>query len=89
MGAPGLYTRVHDKQGSRPNRQAQDLRTGDRWLDSRLSQFSFRGLMTVVATAFIPLPWPAIVSMMVKLESSHWLGKNIVPSTKETPGKYR
>ena len=32
-----------------------DLRTGGCWFDPRLGQYSFRGLMIVVATRFIPL----------------------------------
>ena len=32
-----------------------DLRTGGRWFDPRVSQYSFRGLMRVIATGFIPL----------------------------------
>ena len=32
-----------------------NLRTGGRWLDSRLGKYSFRELMRVFATGFIPL----------------------------------
>ena len=32
-----------------------DLRTRGRWFDPRLGQYSFRGLMIVIATGFIPL----------------------------------
>ena len=56
----------------------QDLRTGGRWLDPRLGQYSFPGLMKVVVTEFIPLSPLSIVSTMVMWESSQWLGKNIV-----------
>ena len=35
-----------------------DLRTGGRWFDPRLGQYSFRELMTVIATGFIPLSPP-------------------------------
>ena len=34
---------------------AQDFRTGGRWFDPRLGQYSFRGLMKVTATGFILL----------------------------------
>ena len=58
-----------------------DWKAGGRWFDPRLSQYSFLGLITVVATGFIPLsPW-SVVSTMVMWESSQWLGKNIVQST--------
>ena len=32
-----------------------DFRTGCRWFDPRLGQYSFRGLMIVIATGLIPL----------------------------------
>ena len=53
-----------------------DLRTRGRWFDPRLGQYSFRGLMIVIATGFSPL---SFVSTMVMWESSQWLG---------TPGKH-
>ena len=58
-----------------------DLRTGGRWFDPRLGQYSFRGLMIVIATGFIPLSPLSVVSTMVVWESSQWLGNNIVQST--------
>ena len=58
-----------------------DLRTGDRWFDLWLSQYSFRGLMIVIVTGFIPLSQLSVVSTMVKLKSSQCLGKNIVWKT--------
>ena len=58
-----------------------DLRTGGGWFDPQLSQYSFRGLMIVIATGFIPLSLLSIVSTMVVWESSQWLRKNIVLST--------
>ena len=48
-----------------------DLRTGGRWFDPWLGQYSFRGLMIVIATGFIPLSPLSVVSTMVKWESSH------------------
>ena len=48
----------------------QDLRTGSRWFNPRLGQYSFRGLMIVVVTGFIPLSPLSIVSTMVMWESS-------------------
>ena len=59
----------------------QDLRTRGRWFDPRLGQYSFRGLMIVIATVVIPLSPLSIVLTMVMWESSQWLGKNIVRST--------
>ena len=58
-----------------------DLRTGGRWFDPWLGQYSFQGLMMVIATGFIPLSLLSVVSTMVLWESSQWLGKNIVRST--------
>ena len=55
---------------------AQDLRTGGRWFDPRLSKYSFRGLMIGITSGFIPLSLLSVVWTMVKLESSQWLGKN-------------
>ena len=46
-----------------------DLRTGGRWFDSKLSQYSFRELMIVIAKGFIPLSLLSVVSMMVMWES--------------------
>ena len=53
-----------------------DLITGSRWFDPPLGQYSFPGLIIVIATGFIPLSPP-----LVLWESSQWLGKNIVQST--------
>ena len=45
-----------------------DLGTGSHWFDPRLSQYSFRELMIVIATGFIPLslqtvsPFPIVFS---------------------------
>ena len=43
-----------------------DLRTGGHFIDPRLGQYSFRGLMIVIATGFIPLAPLSVVSIMVK-----------------------
>ena len=59
----------------------QDLIAGGRWFDPRLGQYSFRGLMIVIATGFIPLSTLSNVSIIVLWKSSQWLGKNIVQST--------
>ena len=40
------------------------------WFDPRLGQYSFRGLMIVIATGFIPLSPLSVVSKMVMWESS-------------------
>ena len=37
-----------------------DLRTGGHWFNPRLDQSSFRGLMIVIATGFIPLSWLSV-----------------------------
>ena len=63
-------TEPHSLVGS-----VQDLRTGGRWLDPWLSQYSLRGLMIVIATGFIPLSLLSVVLTMVMWESSHWLKK--------------
>ena len=39
-----------------------DLRTGGRWFHPRLGQYSFRGLIIVTATGFIPLSPLSVVS---------------------------
>ena len=57
------------------------LRIEGHWFDPRLSQYSFPGLMIVIATGFIPLSPLSIVLTMVMWESSQWLEKNIVRST--------
>ena len=46
----------------------EDLRTGGRWFDSLLGQYSFRGLMIVIAAGFIPLSPLSVVSTMVMWE---------------------
>ena len=58
-----------------------DLRTGGLWFDRQLDRYSFRGLMIVIATGFIPLLSLSVVSTKVKWESTQWLGKKIVRST--------
>ena len=55
-----------------------DLRAGGHWFDLQLGQHSFRGLMIVIATGFIPLSPLSVVSTMVIWESSQWLGKKFV-----------
>ena len=42
------------------------------WFDPRLGQCSFRGLMIVIATWFIPLSPLSVVSTMVMWESRQW-----------------
>ena len=58
-----------------------NLKTGGHWFDPRPGQYSFRGLMIVIATGFIPLSPPSVVSTMVMWESSQWTAKNIVQNT--------
>ena len=58
-----------------------DSKTGGRWFDSRLGQYSFRG--------FIPLSPPSVVSTTVRWESSQWLGKKLCGVlVKRPPGKH-
>ena len=45
-----MYPLPHSSVGG-----VADLRTVGRWFDPRLSQYSFQGLMIVIATGFIPL----------------------------------
>ena len=47
----------------------------------RLSKYSFRAMMIVTATGFIPLSPLSIASTTEMWESSLWLGKNIVRRT--------
>ena len=56
-----------------------DLRTGGRWFDPRLGQYSFRRLVIVIVVGFIFLPKLSVVSIM--WESRQWLEKNIVQCT--------
>ena len=58
-----------------------DLRTGGRWFDLQLNQYSLQGLMIVIVAGFILLSPLSVVLTMVMWESSQWLGKNIVRST--------
>ena len=62
-----------------------DLRTGGHWFDPRfnswLGQYSFQGLMIVIATGFIPLSPLSVALTMVMCESSQWIGQNTVQST--------
>ena len=51
------------------------------WFDPWPSKYSFRGLITVIATGFIPLSPLSVVLTMYMWESSQWLGKSIVWST--------
>ena len=61
----------------------RDFRTGGRWFDPFLSPYSFRKLMIVIATGFIPLSPMSIVLEMVMWKSNKWLGKNIVHEKKK------
>ena len=67
-----IAAKPHGSVGS-----AANLRTGGRWFDPRFGQYTFRGLMIVIASGFTPLAPLFIVSTMVMWESSQWLGKNI------------
>ena len=66
-----LEAEPHSPAGS-----ISDMRTGGRWFE-----YSFGGLMIVIATGFIPLSLLSIVSIVAMWASSHWLGKNTVWST--------
>ena len=54
----------HSSDGS-----STDLRTGGHWFDPQLCQYSFPGLMIVIATGFFPLSPLSIFSTIVKWES--------------------
>ena len=71
-----FFSKLHSSVGS-----VADLRTGGRKFDYWFDQYSFRGLMIVVATGSIPLSPLSVVSTMVLWESSQCLGKNIVRNT--------
>ena len=64
-----------------PHSAVNSVRQGGRCFDSRLGQYSFRGLTIVITTGFVPLSPLSVVSTMVLWESSQWLGKNIVQSS--------
>ena len=53
------------------------MRTGGRWFDTRLGQYSFRELMMLIATGFITPSLLSIVLTMDMWEGSQWFGKNI------------
>ena len=47
-----------------------DLRTGGRWFDHLFGRYSFRGLMIVIATGFIPLSPLSIISRLCRKAAS-------------------
>ena len=51
------------------------------WKMLKACQIAVQGMMTVMATGFLPSSSLVIEMMMVILESSNWLGKIIVRST--------
>ena len=55
-----IVAKPHSSVGS-----VADLRTGGRWFDPQLGQYSFQGLMIIIATGFIPLSPLSIVLIMV------------------------
>ena len=61
------------------------LKTEGRWFDPRLGQNSFRGLIIVIATRFIPVSPLSVVSTMVTWESNQWLGILCGVLVKRTP----
>ena len=69
----GHSAKPHNSVGS-----PQYLRTGGRWFDPRVGQYSFLEFMIVIATGLIPLSLLSIVSTMLMWESSQLLGRNIV-----------
>ena len=72
LGVPIQYiAEPHSLVGS-----GADLRTGGRWLDPQLGQYSFRRLTIVIATGLILLSPMSVVSTLVMWESSQWLRKN-------------
>ena len=77
-----VKAKTHSSVGRVP-----DFRTEGCWFHPQLGQYSFWGLMIVIATGFIQLSVLCIVFTMVIWESSQWLGKNIVQSTGKLHGK--
>ena len=57
-----------------------DLRTEDRWFDPRLGQYSFRVLMIVIATGFIPVSL-SLIRQRLYGKAASGLENNIVRST--------
>ena len=70
------YAEHHSSVGS-----VADLRTGGRWFYLRLGQYSFRGLMIVIATGFISVSTLSVASTINMWESNQWFEKNIVRGT--------
>ena len=70
------YADLHDPVGS-----VQDSRRNGRRFDPRLGQYSFRGLLIVIATEFTLLSPLSIFSTVFTWESSQWLGKNVAWDT--------
>ena len=58
----------------------QELRTVGFWFDPQVGQYSFPGLMILIATGVIPLSPLTITLIIVIKESRQWLGKNIARS---------
>ena len=56
-----------------PIAQSVALKTGGHWFDPWLGQYSFRGLMIVIATGFVPL------STTVCCFNNGYVGKQPVP----------
>ena len=68
-----------------------DLRTGGRWFNSQLSQYSFHGLMTVNETGFISLSPLSVVLTMDWLRGKAASGLERILCgvlVKRTPGKH-
>ena len=66
-----MVASLHEAQPHSSVGSVADLRTGGRWFDPRLGQYSLRGLMIVIATGFIPFSPLSVVSTMVMWENSH------------------
>ena len=67
----------------------QDLRTGGRWFDPTLGQYSYQGLMIVIATGFIPLSPLSVVSTTVCGKAASGLERILCGVlVKRTPGKH-
>ena len=66
-----------------------DLRTGGLWFDSRLGQYSFHGLMIVIATGFIPLSPLSVVRQWLCGKAAGGLERVLCRVlVKRTPGKH-
>ena len=61
----------------------EDLRAGGRWFEPPLGQYCLQGLMIVIATGLVLLLPLSVVSTVVMLEISQWVGKSWLKELQE------